>query len=119
MYSFGQILKGLRTERKLSLDQLTKLLNEKYETKISKSMISRYENNLAEPKMEIVRIFADFFEASPDYIMGINSDVNNKAQTIDVKIETIAAHHDNEDWTKEELEEIERFKEFVRAKRNK
>lgn len=35
------------------------------------------------------------------------------------EIETIAAHHDGEEWTEEELEEIERFKEFVRAKRSK
>lgn len=32
-------------------------------------------------------------------------------------IQTIAAHHDGEDWTEEELEEIEKFKEFVRMKR--
>jgi len=32
-------------------------------------------------------------------------------------IETIAAHHDSEEWTEEELAEIERFKEFVRMKR--
>lgn len=32
--------------------------------------------------------------------------------------ETIAAHHDGEEWTEEELEEIERFKEFVRMKRS-
>lgn len=32
-------------------------------------------------------------------------------------VQTIAAHHDGEDWTEEELEEIERFKEFVRMKR--
>lgn len=32
---------------------------------------------------------------------------------------TIAAHHDGEDWTEEELEEIERFKEFVRSKRKR
>jgi transcriptional regulator with XRE-family HTH domain len=30
---------------------------------------------------------------------------------------TVAAHHDGEDWTEEELAEIERFKEFVRMKR--
>ncbi|WP_419892846.1 helix-turn-helix domain-containing protein [Oceanobacillus kimchii] len=30
---------------------------------------------------------------------------------------TIAAHHDAEEWTEEEREEIERFKEFVRSKR--
>lgn len=32
-------------------------------------------------------------------------------------VETIAAHHDGEEWTEEELEEIERFKEFVKMKR--
>ena len=30
---------------------------------------------------------------------------------------TIAAHHDGEEWTEEELEEIRRFKEFVKSKR--
>lgn len=33
------------------------------------------------------------------------------------QVETIAAHHDGEEWTDEELEEIEQFKEFVRMKR--
>ena len=33
------------------------------------------------------------------------------------EIMTIAAHHDGEDWTEEELQEIERFKEFVRMRR--
>lgn len=32
---------------------------------------------------------------------------------------TIAAHHDGEDWTEEELEEIEKFKEFIKSKRKK
>lgn len=35
------------------------------------------------------------------------------------KIHTIAAHHNGEDWTEEELEEIERFKAFVLANRKK
>lgn len=34
-------------------------------------------------------------------------------------VQTIAAHHDGDEWTEEELEEIERFKEFVRTKRQK
>ena len=42
MYSFGEILKDLRTSRKLSIDQLSKLINDKYQTKISKSMISAH-----------------------------------------------------------------------------
>lgn len=48
--------------------------------------------------------------------MGIDliSELNNRYKQ---ETETIAAHHDGEDWTEEELEEIERFKEFVRMKR--
>lgn len=45
---------------------------------------------------------------------------NNKSVTdllSDEKNSTIAAHHDGEDWTEEELEEIERFKQFVKMKR--
>lgn len=33
------------------------------------------------------------------------------------EIQTVAAHFDGEEWTEEELAEIERFKEFVRMKR--
>lgn len=35
----------------------------------------------------------------------------------DYEPETIAAHHDTEDWTDAELAEIEAFKDFVRSKR--
>src|SRR5690625_294066 len=53
---------------------------------------------------------ADYFNVSVDYLLG---------RTDDEEIHTIAAHHDDggEDWTDDELEEIERFKEFVRLKR--
>ena len=35
------------------------------------------------------------------------------------KIHTIAAHHEGEDWTEEELDEIEQFKKYILSKRNK
>lgn len=44
---------------------------------------------------------------------------DGKIQYKQDSIETIAAHHDGEDFTDKELEEIERFKEFVRSRRNK
>ena len=37
----------------------------------------------------------------------------------DTEIHTIAAHHEGEEWTQEELDEIEEFKKFVLSKRNK
>ena len=35
------------------------------------------------------------------------------------EIHTIAAHHDGDEWTEEELEDIENFKKYVLSKRNK
>lgn len=49
--------------------------------------------------------------------LGITTDQLVEMANNDGEIQTIAAHHDEEEWTEEELEEIRRFKEFVRAKR--
>jgi predicted transcriptional regulator len=49
--------------------------------------------------------------------LGITTDQLVEMANNDGDIQTIAAHHDEEEWTEEELEEIRRFKEFVRAKR--
>jgi hypothetical protein len=49
----------------------------------------------------------------------LNVSVDYLLNKTDIKdpIETIAAHHEGDDWTEEELEDIEKFKEFVRMKR--
>lgn len=50
--------------------------------------------------------------------LGITTDqLEDLASSDNGDVETIAAHHDGEDWTEEELEEIRRFKEFVKSKR--
>lgn len=55
------------------------------------------------------------FSGSPDAYFAFHKARERDAMAD--KIETIAAHHDGEDWTEEELEEIKRFKEFVKMKR--
>jgi len=72
MNVFGERLKELRGA--MSINDLITDLNSKYETNISKSMISRYENGNADPKMEVVRILADYFKVSSDYLVGITDE---------------------------------------------
>lgn len=43
---------------------------------------------------------------------------SDSAQGESPQVETIAAHYDGDDWTAEELADIEKFKEFVRSKRS-
>ncbi len=57
---------------------------------------------------------ADFFNVSVDYILGRT---NQKSLPEDNTVHTIAAHHEGDEWTEEELEEIEEFKRFVAMRR--
>lgn len=93
-------IKKLCTMKKVTVAEVER------KTGISNGQIRRWDTS--SPKTENVQKVADYFNVSVDYLLG---------RTDDLHIETIAAHHDGDEWTDEELEEIERFKEFVRMKR--
>lgn len=66
------------------------------------------------PSLDKIQKVADFFNVSIDYLLGRTEQKNIPENNT---VHTIAAHHDGEEWTKEELEEIEEFKRFVIMKR--
>ncbi|MBU5212465.1 helix-turn-helix domain-containing protein [Heyndrickxia oleronia] len=104
----GRKIKELRINRGLSQGELAEKINEQFNTTLNKGMVSKWENGLGDPRLEYARYLALFFDVSLDFLL----DIEEKQE-----IETIAAHHDGEEWTEEELNEIERFKEFVKSKR--
>lgn len=71
---------------------------------------SLYDKGYENVKLSTLKKLADYFECSLDYIA---DDSVTERKTID----TIAAHHDGDEFTEEELEEIKKFKEFVKARR--
>lgn len=72
MNVFGERLRQLRGN--MSIDELVNKLNDNYESTISKSMISRYENGESDPKMSTIRIIADYFKVSADYLTGMTDE---------------------------------------------
>jgi len=75
MKTFGHKIKELRKESNLTQEELLKVINEKYNRSISKSMISKWENDREEPqKFTDVSAIADFFEVKADYLVGITDD---------------------------------------------
>ena len=101
MANFAKVFKSLRTQHKLTQQELATKLG------VSRSAIGMYENGEREPDFETLEAIADFFNVDMDYLIGRST-----------QITTIAAHHDGEDWTEEELDEIETFKKFVLSKRD-
>ena len=81
----------------------------KYNT--TRSTISSWCTGRRMPGIEKIDILAEYFHINRSDLL------EDKKE--EQRIETLAAHHDGESWTEEELKAIEEFKEFVKSKRNK
>ena len=64
MAQFDRILKLLRTEKKMSQQELADALG------ISKSSINMYERGERQPNFEVLETIADFFNVDIDYLLG-------------------------------------------------
>lgn len=80
-YIMAQRLKQLREEREISHDRLSKTLSEQFGVKISSDSLINYE--VADPnhskagknngmRVEYLRILAEFYEVSSDYLLGLS-----------------------------------------------
>lgn len=67
---FGERLKDLRNQKGYSMDKLIEIYNHKYNAKMNKSTLSRYENGLQEPIYTVVVNFSNLFDVSVDYLSG-------------------------------------------------
>ncbi|OQB14694.1 MAG: HTH-type transcriptional regulator Xre [Firmicutes bacterium ADurb.Bin193] len=70
MVSFGTRLRALRRENFLTQDELAKELEKLGCFATTKCAISQYENGKRFPDVKALRIIADFFKVSTDYILG-------------------------------------------------
>jgi len=75
MATFSKRLKKLRKKNKVTLDELAR------EIDITKTTISRYENEKRVPKMDTVKKIADYFNVTTDYLIG-NTDEKKSADKI-------------------------------------
>lgn len=66
VYDLGLRLKALRKNKNLTQEQVADKLE------LSKSAVSRYERNLLNPSVQMIKKFAVLYESSIDYIMGMD-----------------------------------------------
>ena len=68
MASIGERILTLRKSRNLSQKELAEQVG------ITEASLSRYENNLREPKGEIIAKIAEALKCSTDYLLGLTND---------------------------------------------
>lgn len=61
---FGDVLKQLRLEAKLTQKELSRILG------VSESTVGMYERNQREPAFEMLEAIADYFNVDMDYLTG-------------------------------------------------
>lgn len=105
MTTFERI-RNLCKDRKISINDLENALG------YSKNTLYRLKTQT--PGADKLEAIADYFNVSIDYLLGRT---NQKSLPEDNTVHTIAAHHEGDEWTEEELQEIEEFKRFVAMRR--
>ena len=69
-------LRILREEKKLSQQKLADQIG------TNQQSIHRYENGFYEPDIRTLKLFANFFDTSVDYLVG-NTDIRNKIEAVE------------------------------------
>lgn len=68
-------LKELREEKGISQQKLAEKIN------TNQQNIYRYENGFSEPDIQTLKLFADYFETSVDYLIG-NTNIRHKIEPV-------------------------------------
>lgn len=126
-----QILKKLRLKKVLSLESLAKELNAKYDLKISKGTISRWESGKSVPSYANLKCISDYYNVSTDYLLGfddengnsINIDSDNssclnkiKNKKKDKQVAAISNILNEDIFTTKEISLIKDYVEFIKYK---
>lgn len=85
-FKYGNRLKELRKpmgrpENSMSMDELCKKLSTRFNLKINKSMMSRWENGTAVPDNKHIVAYAKFFDVDMNYLIGL-TDIKRKLSDI-------------------------------------
>jgi len=94
---FEKRLVLLRKNKKISQYELAKLLN------LTRGQIANYEQGKRQPDYDILKMFAEYFNVSTDYLLG-NSDDPESNQVVDHEI-----LRELEEATKEMYKAIDRY----------
>ncbi len=75
MNGLGERIKSLRLENNYTQPQLAEKLN------VSNAVISFWENNVNEPKATYIRMIAECFSVSTDYLLGLEDESGARTAT--------------------------------------
>ncbi len=123
MKTTGKIIRELRLKKGLSQEELAEGLNHRFGSSVNKGMVSKWENEISEPRLDAVRQLAEFFHVSVDYLIGSLGQPSSGEQPdiSEDQILTIAAHQVGHEGplTPEQMDKIKLAMRIALAKEEK
>lgn len=109
----GIKIKELRKQSGLTMRELGEMVG------LTEGTIQRYETGQIKGiDVDLIKRMAKALNVSPVYILGWEDNNDKKESNEDKYIpETLAAHFDGDEFSKEDLEDIENFIEFVKQRK--
>lgn len=99
---FAEIFKSLRKDKELTQEQLAEVLG------VSPQIVSRWENGISQPSLELLPTIAAYFETSVDTLLGIATPVKKQKvlcfQFRDEKSQNTINEYLEGGWTIKELQ---------------
>ncbi|MBY6950301.1 helix-turn-helix domain-containing protein [Clostridium botulinum] len=83
MVTFGERLRNTRNSKDITLDKMAEDLQ------TTKATLSRYENNLREPKADFVKKIAEYLNVNLDYLLGSSDNMECNRNNEEVPNNTI------------------------------
>lgn len=108
----GTRIKELRKKNNVTQKQLADLLQ------VSQQTVGSWEVNRAEPNTDILKQLSRTFDVSIDYLLGNESESNQREIKYSKRLRNLAAHA-TDDITDEEMNEILSFIDFIKHRDRK
>lgn len=104
--SFGEILKQLRTDNNVTQQELADYIG------VGRPSIAGYETKKKHPDYDKLKLIADFFDVSTDYLLEYQKDNPSNSEI------TLATHREDfgEDLPKEAQAELDNYLNYLRFK---
>ena len=71
---FGRKLRSFREAADLTVEEFCRQFNIRFDGRMNKSTVSRYENGLQEPMISTVKKIAAFFDVDPSDLLGYDTE---------------------------------------------
>lgn len=110
---FSDILKNLRKSNGVKQEELGKICG------VAPNTISSWENGITQPPLETIKVIAEYFKVSTDYLLGYNQEDMERIKRLKMALKEAGLFNGDDDMTLEDLESAMKIVAVLKERKEK